>query len=81
MPDFLIGLLAGLTPASAVCLAVALFSSSLVPFFLLLDADFTASSDRLRAAGAAVARPACEAARDVAALLILLCTTPNGATS
>ncbi|MFD0052979.1 hypothetical protein ACFVHR_04545 [Streptomyces sp. NPDC127168] len=33
--------LAGLSPAEAVLLAVTLFASSLVPFFLLVDADWS----------------------------------------
>jgi hypothetical protein len=78
MPPEIVGLLAGLTPASAVCLAVALFSGSLVPFFLLLDADFTALWQWLRAgAGTAFAVPR-DALLDAVALFILLTTTPKG---
>ena len=73
--------LADLTPASAVFLAVSLFSGSLVPFFLLVDADFTALGKSLSATAGAVAQPAREWARDAAALLILLTTSPKGAMS
>ena len=69
--------LAGLTPVSAVCLAIALFSGSLVPFFLLLDADFTAPWLR-SGAGAALAALR-DALLDVGALVLLLTTTPKGA--
>lgn len=71
--------LAGLTPTSAVFFAVGLFSGSLVPFFLLVDADFAAIEESLGAAAGAVGRPSREAARDAAALLILLTTSPKGA--
>lgn len=75
MPSEVVGLLADLTPASAVCLAVALFSGSLVPFFLLLDADFTAPWQWLRACVGA----AYDALLDAVALFLLLTTTPKGA--
>ncbi|MET7944225.1 hypothetical protein [Streptomyces sp. NPDC005302] len=39
MPEWLIASLADLTPTSAVLLAIALFSGSLVPFFLLVEAE------------------------------------------
>ncbi|NUS22730.1 MAG: hypothetical protein HOV92_00680 [Streptomyces sp.] len=71
--------LAGLTPTAAVFLAVSLFSGSLVPFFLLVDADFTALGEWLRSVAGATARTARELARDAAALLILLTTRPTGA--
>lgn len=71
--------LAGLTPVPAVCLAVALFSGSLVPFFLLVDADFTALWQWLQTAAGTVAGLSCETARDAAALFILLTTKPQGA--
>lgn len=35
------GQLAGLTPVQAVCLAVSLFAGSLVPWFLLINADLS----------------------------------------
>lgn len=70
--------LADLTPLGAVALAVSLFSGSLVPFFLLLDADFGAAWRWLAAAAGVVVRPIREACRDLAALLILLLTSPKG---
>lgn len=71
--------LADLTPLGAIALAVSLFSGSLVPFFLLLDADFGAAWRWLAAAAGTVIRPARESCRDLVALLILLCTSPKGA--
>lgn len=71
--------LAGLTPLGAVTLAVGLFSGSLVPFFLLVDADFEAVWRWLAAAAGGVWLPVRNAALDVAALLILLTTSPKGA--
>jgi hypothetical protein len=71
--------LADLTPAGAVAFSVALFSGSLVPFFLLVDVDSGAVWLRLKAAAGAVAGPSREAFRDAAALLILLTTSPKGA--
>lgn len=70
---------AGLTPVSAVCLAVALFSGSLVPFFLLLDVDFTVLSRWRDAVREVLARLVREALLNAVALLILLTTTPKGA--
>lgn len=78
MPSEVVGLLADLTPASAVCLAVALFSGSLVPFFLLLDADFTAVSRLREAVRAALACWVREALLNAVALVLLLTTTPKG---
>lgn len=71
--------LTDLTPLGAVALAVALFSGSLVPFFLLVDADFEAVWRWLAAAAGGVWLPVRNAALDVAALLILLTTSPKGA--
>lgn len=71
--------LADLTPLGAIALSVSLFSGSLVPFFLLVDADFDAFGQRCAAAAGAVVRPTREACRDLAALLILLTTSPKGA--
>lgn len=68
-----------LTPAGAVALAIGLFSGSLVPFFLLVDADFGALWLRFMAAAGAAVQPSREACRDAAALLILLTTSPKGA--
>lgn len=65
--------LADLTPVSAVCLAVALFAGSLVPFFLLINADFAAA---WRTSTAAVREAWVQAALTLAALLIL--TIPTG---
>lgn len=53
--------LAGLTPEAAVFLALMLFGSSLVPFFLLVDAEFTA----LHRAVEAVHQAAVHAGHDV----------------
>lgn len=75
----LVFLFADLTPASAVFLAVSLFAGSLVPFFLLVEADFAAV---VRPAGVVVShlvRVSREFGRDAAALLILLTTSPKGA--
>ncbi|MGW0837088.1 hypothetical protein [Streptomyces prunicolor] len=71
--------LAGLTPLGAVCLAVTLFSGSLVPFFLLVDADFTAVSRWRDAVRAVLARWVREALLNAAALVLLLTTSPKGA--
>ncbi|MFE2965564.1 hypothetical protein ACFXKC_18160 [Streptomyces sp. NPDC059340] len=62
-------------------LAIGLFSGSLVPFFLLVDADFAELGRSLAAGAAAAVRPAREVLRDAAALLILLTTSPKGASS
>jgi hypothetical protein len=79
MPDFLIDTLAGLSVPEALCLATGLFSGSLVPFFLLVDADYEAAWRWLTAAAGAVWLPVRNAALDVAALFILLATSPKGA--
>jgi hypothetical protein len=79
MPTEVIDALAGLNVEQAVCLAVSLFSGSLVPFFLLVDVDFTALWQRLGTVAVAVAGVSREAVRDVAALLILLTTRPKEA--
>lgn len=71
--------LAGLTPVSAVCLAIGLFSGSLVPFFLLLDADFAAVSRLRDAVRTALARWIRDALLNAVALVLLLTTTPKGA--
>ncbi len=78
MPDFLIDALAGLSVPEALLLAGGLFSGSLVPFFLLIDADFKAAWSWLTAAAGAAWLPVRNAALDVAALLILLTTSPKG---
>jgi hypothetical protein len=54
---------------------VSLFSGSLIPFFLLVDVDFTPVWQLLRTAG----RSSREAFRDAAALIVLLTTRPKGA--
>lgn len=79
MPDFLIDALAGLSVPGALLLTTGLFASSLVPFFLLVDADFEAAWRWLMAAVGPVWLPVRDAALDVAALLILLTTSPKGA--
>jgi hypothetical protein len=79
MPDFLIDALAGLSVPEALLLATGLFASSLVPFFLLVDADFDGLWRWLHARAAAVYGLARGAFRDAAALLILLTTSPKGA--
>lgn len=79
MPDFLIDALAGLSVPEALLLAGGLFSASLVPFFLLVDVDFKAVWSWLAAAARAVWLPVRDAALNVAALLILLTTSPKGA--
>lgn len=50
-----------------------------MPFFLLVDADFEAAWSWLAAAAGAVWLPVRDAALNVAALLILLTTSPKGA--
>jgi hypothetical protein len=80
MSPELVAVLAGLTPVQAVCLAVALFAGSLVPWFLLVDSRVL--QQFLVHAGHDVARwqfASTEAFRDAAALLILLTTRPQGA--
>lgn len=73
--DWLLALCADLTPVSAVCLAVALFAGSLVPFFLLINTDFAQAARTVLAAG----REAwVQTALTLAALLIL--TIPTGST-
>jgi hypothetical protein len=62
-------LLADLTPTAAVFLAVGLFSGSLVPFFLLVNADFAQAA---RTVAAAVREAWVQTALTVAALLVLL---------
>lgn len=81
MPTELVDLLADMGVAEAVCLATALFSASLVPFLLLVNADLPRFPDRdrlLLIVGPAVAAVR-DAALDAAALLILLTTRPKGA--
>jgi hypothetical protein len=80
MPPELVAVLAGLSPVQAVCLAVALFSASLVPWFLLVDSRVL--QQFLVHAGHDLARwqvASMEAFRDAAALLLLLTTRPKGA--
>ena len=78
MPDFLIDALADLSVPEALLLAASLFSGSLVPFFLLVDAEFKAVWSWLAAAAGAVWLPVRDTALDAAALLILLTTSPKG---
>jgi hypothetical protein len=82
MPQWLIDSLADLTPTSAVCLSVGLFSGSLVPFFLLVEAEhLTPRWLRDAPQSLAAARTAVrDAVLDTAALVLLLTTSPNGAT-
>ncbi|MFG3170631.1 hypothetical protein [Streptomyces sp. NPDC048200] len=82
MPEWLITSLADLTPAGAVLLAIALFSGSLVPFFLLVEAEhLTPRWLRDAPQSLAPARTAVrDAVLDTAALVLLLTTSPNGAT-
>jgi hypothetical protein len=80
MPSLLIDLLADMSAAEVVLLAVALFAASLVPWFLLVDNR--ALHQLLVHAGHDLARSAVasrEAFRDAAALLLLLTTRPKGA--
>lgn len=79
MPDFLIDALADLSVPGALLLAASLFAGSLVPFFLLVDADYEAAWRWLAAAAGPVWLPVRDAALDVAALLIVLTTSPKGA--
>jgi hypothetical protein len=80
IPPELVDVLAGMSVPQAICLAVALFSGSLVPYFLFVDSrvltDLRAQLGR--AADCAVVASV-EAFRDAAALLILLTTRPQGA--
>jgi hypothetical protein len=71
--EWLLALCADLTPASAICLAVALFAVSLVPFFLFINTDFVAAAHTARLA---LLELWVQAALTLAALLIL--TIPNG---
>lgn len=88
MPPEVIDALAGLNVEQAVCLAIALFGASLVPFFVLVDVEPRGVLSRLVESGrvdallvaiAAVKAAARDAALDTAALFILLCTSPKGA--
>jgi hypothetical protein len=79
MPPELVDALAGMTVAQAVCLAVALFAGSLVPYFLFVDSRvLTDLRARVGAAAERAAVASVEAFRDAAALLILLTTRPQG---
>lgn len=71
----------GADVVACLSLAIGLFGASLVPFFLLVDVDFAELGRSLRAGTAAAVRPAREVLRDAAALLILLTTSPKGASS
>jgi len=66
--------------AACVSLAVGLFGASLVPFFLLVDAEHLVprAVRELPAAAWALVRDVC---LDTAALVLLLTTRPKGATS
>lgn len=78
IPRPVVDALADMTVPSAVCLAVSLFSASLVPFFLLVDVDFAQAWRTAQAAAGRAVEPSREACRDAAALLILLTTSPKG---
>lgn len=75
MPDFVIGLLADLNPASAISLALGVFAASLVPFFLLINADFASA---WRSTSAIAREVWTQAAFTVAALLALLLPATGG---
>jgi len=80
----LVDALAGLNVAEAVSLAVALFSASLVPFFLLMGMRFDAVHQVVVHAGHNFNRArwaSRNAVLDAAALLILLTCRPKGAMS
>ncbi|MFD5632409.1 hypothetical protein [Streptomyces sp. NPDC127072] len=89
MPEWLIDGLADLTVPGAIALAVGLFSGSLVPFFLLVDAESLDPRVAARRGWAALVRrlacfqplvhPVAEMWRDLAALVLLLTTSPKGA--
>ena len=79
IPPVVVDAFADMTVPSAVSLAVALFASSLVPFFLLITADFAAGWQAAQAAGARAWEPCRELGRDTAALVLLLTTSPKGA--
>ncbi|MFE2712319.1 hypothetical protein ACFXKI_10080 [Streptomyces mirabilis] len=70
----------GADVAACLFLSVGIFGTSLIPFFLLVDADFAELGRSLRAGTAAAVRPTREALRDAAALVLLLTTSPKGAT-
>lgn len=81
MPDFLIDVLAGLSVPEALCLATGLFSSSLVPFFLLVGVDYRAAAEAVSVWLLAVVSDVCRSSRDAAvsaaALLMLLSLAPE----
>lgn len=80
MSPQLVDLLAGLSVAEAVFLAVGVFAASLVPWFLFVD-SLVLVQPLVRARGY-VARwsvASREVCLDAAALLILLTTRPKGA--
>lgn len=67
---------------ACLCLAISLFAASLIPFFLLVDADLEDFDPRPLLRRVAKLTPVAvsrEFGRDVAALFILLCTSPKGA--
>jgi hypothetical protein len=70
--------LSGLTPEAAVFFALMLFGSSLVPFFLLVDAEHL--TPRFVRELPATAREATASAALSAAVLLLLLTAPKGVT-
>ena len=78
MPNELVDVLADLSVEQAVSLSIALFAGSLVPFFLLVDADhlLPRAVRELPAAACPLVRDVC---RDTAALVLLLTTKPQGA--
>ncbi len=78
IPPAVVDAFADMTVLGAVTLAVGLFGSSLVPFFLLVNVDFGAAWQAAQAAGARAWEPCRELGRDAAALLILLLTSPKG---
>ncbi|MEV3857788.1 hypothetical protein AB0J38_26115 [Streptomyces sp. NPDC050095] len=67
-----------MTAPAAICLAVSAYAASLVPFFLLVDAEHLLPRS-VRTAPAA-ARAAVERAALTVAALLLILTAPTGAT-
>ena len=65
--------------AACVSLAIGLFSASLIPFFLLINAEHLVP--RVVRESPAAARAAAERAALSAAALLLILTAPKGATS
>jgi hypothetical protein len=80
MPPDVVDALADMSVEQAVCLSVALFSGSLVPFFLLINVEAEHLVPRAVRELPARAREMQRKAALSAAVLLLILTAPKGAT-